>query len=51
MKSQPKIIYVSFRKEDGSRCCSFDMMKELRVSHPDNEYTVVAYVPRKTRKK
>jgi hypothetical protein len=46
----PKVLYVSFDKEGGQRCCSFDTMKELREAHPADRYDVVEYVeyvPRK----
>ena len=43
----PKVLYVSFHKEGGQRCCSFDTMKELREAHPADRYDVVEYVPRK----
>jgi hypothetical protein len=45
----PKKLFVTFRKESGERCCSFESMKELREAHPASRYDVVVYIPRITR--
>lgn len=47
MRATARPLYVAFRKVDGSRCCSFDTMKELLECHPPEIYEVIEYVPRK----
>jgi hypothetical protein len=44
-KNPPKILYVSFHKSTGGRCCTYDSMRSLRETHPAKSYDVVQYAP------
>jgi hypothetical protein len=50
-KNPPKILYVSFHKSTGGRCCTYDSMRSLRETHPAKSYDVVQYAPVKKPRK
>ena len=48
---RPAILYVTFHKSTGARCCTFEQMPELLEAHPPDKYDVVEYAPIKKRRK
>jgi hypothetical protein len=50
-KNPPKILYVSFHKSTGGRCCTDDSLRSLRETHPAKSYDVVQYAPVKKLRK
>ena len=48
---RPEVLYVTFAKDSGFRCCSFEEKSEVAAEHPADKYDVVEYIPRPKKRK